>query len=54
MHSRQPGFTFSTCGSFTKNKERMRTFKEEDIQDEDPKFKIQDKACFQHNMGHRI
>ena len=28
MHSRQPGFTFINCGSFTKNKERMRTFKE--------------------------
>ena len=23
MHLRQPGFTYSDCGSFTKNKERM-------------------------------
>ena len=28
MHLRQPGFTYSTCGSFTKNKERMQKFKE--------------------------
>ena len=28
MHLRQPGFTYSTCGAFTKNKERIRkTFK---------------------------
>ena len=25
---RQPGFTYSTCGSFTKNKERIIKFKE--------------------------
>ena len=23
MHLRQPGFTYSACGSFTKNKERI-------------------------------
>ena len=28
MHLGQPGFTYSTCGSFTKNKERMQKFKE--------------------------
>ena len=28
MHFRQPGFTFSACGPFTKNKERIQTFKE--------------------------
>ena len=27
MHLRQPGFTNSTCGSFTKNKERIQKFK---------------------------
>ena len=27
MHLRLPGFTYSACGKFTKNKERMRTFK---------------------------
>ena len=24
MHLRQPGFTYSACGSFTKNKERIQ------------------------------
>ena len=28
MHLRQPGFTYSACGSFTKNKERIQKFKE--------------------------
>ena len=26
MHLRQPGFTCSACGSFTKNKERIEKF----------------------------
>ena len=28
MHLRQPGFTYSACGPFTKNKERINKFKE--------------------------
>ena len=28
MHLKQPGFTYSACGPFTKNKERMQKFKE--------------------------
>ena len=28
MHLRQPGFTCSACGSFTKNKERKKKIKE--------------------------
>ena len=27
MHLKQPGFTYSACGSFTKNKERIRKLK---------------------------
>ena len=27
-HSRQPWFTYSTCGTSTKNKERIKKFKE--------------------------
>ena len=27
-HLRQPGFTYSACGPFTKNKEKIRKFKE--------------------------
>ena len=26
MHLKQPGFTYSTCGLFTKNKERIEKF----------------------------
>ena len=26
MHLRQPGFTYSACGSFTKHKERIEKF----------------------------
>ena len=26
MHLRQPGFTYSPCGPFTKTKERIQTF----------------------------
>ena len=28
MHSRQPRFTYSACGTFTKNKKRIQKFKE--------------------------
>ena len=28
MHLKQPGFTYSTCGPFTKNMERIPKFKE--------------------------
>ena len=28
MHLKQPGYTYSACGSFTKNKQRIQKFKE--------------------------
>ena len=28
IHFRQPGFTYSVCGAFTKNRERIQKFKE--------------------------
>ena len=28
MHLRQPGFTYSACGPFLKNKERIKKFKQ--------------------------
>ena len=28
LHLKQPGFTYSPCGPFTKNKERNQEFKE--------------------------
>ena len=32
MHLKQPGFTQSACGPFTKNKEIIQKFKEQEIQ----------------------
>ena len=49
MHLRQPGFIYSACGPFTKNKERIQKFKETG----DTKYIYRnglDKACFQHDM----
>ena len=46
-----PGFTYSACGPFTKNKERIQKFKETG----DSRYIYQkelDKACFQHHMAH--
>ena len=31
MHLKQPGFTYSACGLFTKNKERIQKFKKLEI-----------------------
>ena len=51
MHLRQPGFTYSTCGPFTKNKERIQKFKE--TGDSRCIYKNElDKACFQHDMAY--
>ena len=33
MHLRQPRFTYSACGPFTKNKERTKKFQETEIHD---------------------
>ena len=49
MHLKQPGFTYSACGPFTKNKERIQKFKETG----DTKYIYRneiDKTCFQHDM----
>ena len=51
MHLKQPGFTYSACGPFTKNKERIQKFKE--TGDTNYIYKNeQDKACFQQNMAY--
>ena len=31
MHLKQPGFTYSACGPFTKNKEGIQKFREKEI-----------------------
>ena len=49
MNLRQLGFTFSACGPFTKDKERIQKFKETG----DSRYIYQnelDKTCFQHYM----
>ena len=51
MHLRQPGFTYSACRPFTKNKEGIQKFKETG----DSRYIHQneiDKVCFQHDMAY--
>ena len=51
VHLKQPGFTYSACGSFTKNKKIIQKFKET----EDTKYIYRnevDKACFQNDMAY--
>ena len=45
MHLKQPGFTYSACGPFTKNKERIQKFKETGNTSYIYKNEL-DKACF--------
>ena len=52
MHFRQPGFTYSVCGPFTKNKERIKKFKETGNTSYIYKNEL-DKACFQHDKAYR-
>ena len=50
MHLRQPGFTYSNCGPFTKNKEIIQKFKETGYI---YIYKNQlEKACFQYDMAY--
>ena len=52
MHLKQPGFTYSACGPFTKNKQRIQKF----MQTGDTNYIYKnelDKACFQHDMVYR-
>ena len=51
MHLKQPGFTYSTCGPFTKNKERIEKFTQTGNTDFIYKNEL-DKAYFQHNMAY--
>ena len=51
MHLRQPGFTYSACGPFTKNEERIQRFKETGDTSYIYKNEL-DKACFQHDMAY--
>ena len=51
MHLRQPGFTYSACGPFTKNKERIEKFLKTGNTDFIYRNEL-DKACFQHDMAY--
>ena len=51
MHLRKPGFTYSPCGPFTKNKERIQELEKTG----DSRYIYQnelDKACFQRDMAY--
>ena len=51
MHLKQPGFTYSVCGPFTKSKERIQKFKEREDTNYIYKNEL-DKACFQHDIAY--
>ena len=51
MHLKQPGFTKSACGPFSKNKERIEKFMQTGNTDFSYKNDL-DKACFQHDMAY--
>ena len=51
INLRQPGFTYSACGPFTKNKERIKKFKETGDASYIYKNEL-DRACFQHDMAY--
>ena len=51
MHLRQPQFVYSTCGPFTRHKERIKKFK----QTGDTRYIYRNdlhKACFQHDSAY--
>ena len=50
IHLKRPGFTYSACDPFTKNKQRIKKF----MQAGNIGFIYKndlDKACFQHDMA---
>ena len=51
MYLKQPGFTYSACEPFTKNKERIKKFKETGDTSYIYKNEL-DIACFQHDMAY--
>ena len=51
MHLRQPQFTYSACGPFTKHKERIQKFKETGDTNYIYKNEL-DKACLAHDAAY--
>ena len=52
MHLKQPGFTHSACGTFTKGKERIQKLKKKTGDTSYIDENELDKACFQHNTAY--
>ena len=50
-HLRQPGFTYSASGPFTKNKQKIQKFMQTGDKNYIYKNEL-DKACFQHDMAY--
>ena len=53
MHLRQPGFTYSACGPFAKNKQKIHRFMETGDTNYIYRNEL-DKACFQHDMAYNF
>ena len=51
MHLKQLGFTYSACGPFTKNKQRIEKFMQTGNTDFIYRNEL-DKACFQYDMAY--
>ena len=51
MHLRQPQFTYSACGPFTKHKQRIQKFKGTGDTNYIYKYEL-DKACFAHDAAY--
>ena len=51
FHLRKPGFTYSACGPFSRNKERIENFKETGYSIYICQNEL-NKACFQHDMAY--
>ena len=51
MHLKQPPFTYSACGPFTKHKQRIQKFKETGDTNYIYKYEL-GKACFAHDAAY--
>ena len=51
MHLKQPGCTYSACGPFPKDKERIEKFRQTGNTNFIYKNEL-DKACFQYDMAY--
>ena len=51
LHLKQPGFTYSACGPFTKHRERSQRFRE--IRNLKHVYRSElEKACFAHDIAY--